>query len=69
MNRGKTSIVQKLLALAVAAAYLGMMAYVISGVAKSASAEMARVRSRKRAGPARMGAQVGRLLPLLRRRR
>ncbi len=65
----KMPLVQKLLALGVAAAYLGMMAYIIAGVSRHASLEMARVRARKPSRSVQLGAQIGRLLPRLRRLR
>jgi hypothetical protein len=69
METGRTSLAQKILALAVAAAYLGMFAFVIVNVARRASLEMARVRARKPSRPAQLGAQIVRLLPRLRRLR
>ena len=69
MNGGKTSLAEKLLALAVAVAYLGIMAYIVAGVLRHASAEMARVRAKKPSGAVQIGAQIGRLLPKLRRLR
>lgn len=67
MQGGRTTALDKILAVLIAAAYLGMVAYVIVNVARRASAEMALVRARQRKGrgPAQLGVLVGRLLPML----